>query len=33
VQRYGRDARRQPDSALTRSFQAAARGLATAHER
>ncbi|MGD9833474.1 MAG: DUF3488 and DUF4129 domain-containing transglutaminase family protein [Piscinibacter sp.] len=26
-QRYGRDARRQPDPSLTRSFQAAARGL------
>ena len=26
-QRYGRDARRQPDPTLTRSFQAAARGL------
>lgn len=33
AQRYGRDARRQPDGALTRSFQAAARGLATVHER
>lgn len=33
AQRYGRDARRQPDGALTRSFLAAARGLNPAPER
>jgi transglutaminase-like putative cysteine protease len=32
-QRYGRDARRSPDPALTRSFAAAARGLAAAASR
>ncbi len=33
TQRYGRDARRQPDPALTRSFQSAARGLSSSAAR